>query len=79
MRVLRNEELVDTLLAETAGAPIAHPRRLTRDPGSPSGYRWTSGSGPDVQLTSGTRLMACVVTRTQRPLALVFPVLDSGR
>ncbi len=79
MRVLRNEQLVDTLLAETAGAPIAIRAELTRDPGSPSTYRWTSGRGPDVQLTSGTRLMAFVVTRTQRPLALVFPVLDSGR
>ena len=79
MRVLRNEQLVDTLLAETAGAPIAIRAELTRDPGSPSSYRWTSGRGPDVQLTSGTRLLAYVVTRTQRPLALVFPVLDSGR
>jgi HlyD family secretion protein len=79
MRVLRNEQLVDTLLAETAGAPIAIRAELVADPASPSHYRWTSGRGPDIQLTSGTRLIAFVVTRTQRPLALVFPMLDSGR
>jgi HlyD family secretion protein len=79
MRVLRNEQLVDTLLAETAGAPIAIRAELARDPDSPSSYRWTSGRGPDLQLSSGTRLTAFVVTRTQRPLALVFPMLDAGR
>jgi HlyD family secretion protein len=79
MRVLRNEQLVDALLAETAGAPIAIRAELATAPDSPSRYRWTSGRGPDVQLSSGTRLTAFVVTRTQRPLALVFPVLDSSR
>jgi HlyD family secretion protein len=79
MRILRNEQLVDALLAETAGAPIALRAQLVGDPGTPSRYRWTSGRGPDVQLTSGTRLTAFVVTRTQRPLALVFPMLDASR
>jgi HlyD family secretion protein len=78
MRVLHNEQLVEALLAETAGAPIAVRAELERAPGTPSGFRWTSGRGPDVQLTSGTRLGAYVVTRSQRPLALVFPILDSG-
>jgi HlyD family secretion protein len=79
MRILRNEQLVDTLLAETAGAPIAIRAELAPDTSSPSRYHWTSGRGPDVQLSSGTRLTAFVVTRTQRPLALVFPMLDAGR
>jgi HlyD family secretion protein len=79
MRILRNEQLVDTLLAETAGAPIAIRAELTPDPGTPSNYRWTSGRGPVLQLSSGTRLTAFVVTRTQRPIALVFPMLDGGR
>jgi HlyD family secretion protein len=78
MRVLRNDQLVDTLLAETAGAPIAIRAELSPAPGTPSGYKWTSGRGPDVQLTSGTRLTAYVVTRTQRPIALVFPILDTS-
>jgi len=78
MRVLHNGQLVDTLLGEMAGAPIAVRVELSPDPGTPSRYRWTSGRGPDLQLTGGTRLSANIVTRTQRPLALVFPILDTS-
>ncbi len=78
MRVLHNEQLVEALLAETSGAPIAVRAVLERDTASPSGYRWTSGRGPDLQLSSGTRFGAYIVTRSQRPLALVFPILDTG-
>jgi HlyD family secretion protein len=73
MRILHNEQLVDALLAEAAGAPIAVRATLDRDAGTPTGYRWTSGRGPDAQLTSGTRLGAYVVTHEERPVALVFP------
>jgi HlyD family secretion protein len=76
IQVLHNEELVDTLRLETAGAPVAVRARLRWDPSSPSGYRWTSGRGPDVQLSSGTRFAASIVTRSQRPLGLAFPLLD---
>ena len=79
MRVLRNEQLVETLLAETAGAPIAVRAELVARPAAPSGYRWSSGRGPDVAADQRHALLAYVVTRTQRPLALVFPMLDSGR
>ena len=78
IQVLQNEELVDTLRVETAGAPVAVRARLRWDPASPSGYRWTSGKGPDVQLSSGTRFAASVITRSQRPLGLVLPLLDRG-
>ncbi len=78
IQVLQNEELVDTLRLETAGAPVAVRARLRWDPASPSGYRWTSGRGPDIQLSSGTRFAASIVTRSQRPLGLVFPLLDRG-
>jgi HlyD family secretion protein len=78
IQVLQNEELVDTLRAENAGAPVAVRARLRWDPASPSGYRWTSGKGPDLQLSSGTRFAASIVTRSQRPLGLVFPLLDRG-
>jgi HlyD family secretion protein len=77
MRVLHNDQLVEALLAETAGAPIAVRATLERDPTTPTTYRWTSGRGPDLQLSSGTRFTAYVVTRSQRPLALVFPILDT--
>jgi HlyD family secretion protein len=79
MRVLRNEELVKSFLAETAGTPIAVRAEITKEASTPSGFRWSSGSGPDLVLTSGTRCVAHVTTRTQRPISLVLPVLDFGR
>jgi len=78
MRVLHNEQLVDAFLAETNGTPIGVRAELLLQPNTPSGYRWSSGNGPDVVLTSGTRCTGYVTTRTQRPLGLVFPAFESG-
>ena len=78
MGALRNEQLVDSFIQAAGGAPIAVRARLTVDKATPSGFRWSSGAGPGIVLTSGTRCNAAVITRTQRPIALVFPVLDNG-
>lgn len=75
---LRNEQLVDSFIQAAGGAPIAVRAELLTDPNTPSGYRWSSGKGPKVVLTSGTRCAGAVVTRSQRPIALVFPALDEG-
>jgi HlyD family secretion protein len=79
MRTLHNEQLVDAFLAETNGPPIGIRAELAPQPGTPSGYRWTSGAGPDVVLTSGTRCTGYVTTRTQRPIDLVFPAFEFGK
>ncbi|HEX4477837.1 MAG TPA: NHLP bacteriocin system secretion protein [Polyangiaceae bacterium] len=78
MHVLHNDQLVDAFLSDTAGTPIAVRAELRPAPNTPSGYKWSSGAGPDLILTSGTRCAAYVTTRTQRPIALVFPSLDYG-
>jgi HlyD family secretion protein len=77
MRVLHNEQLVDAFLQDTNGTPIAVRAELLTQPDTPSGYRWSSGKGPDLTLTSGTRTLAYVTTRMQRPIALVFPAFES--
>jgi HlyD family secretion protein len=79
MRVLHNEQLVDSFLTETNGTPIGVRAELIRQEGTPSGYKWSAGDGPDLVLTSGTRCVGYVTTRTQRPLELVFPALAIGR
>jgi HlyD family secretion protein len=79
MRVLHNEQLVDSFLGETNGTPIGVRAELVRDAGTPSGYRWSSGAGPDVVLSSGTRCVGYVTTRTQRPFELVFPAFSYGK
>jgi HlyD family secretion protein len=77
MRVLHNESLVDAFLAETGAAPLALRAKLERDERTPSGYRWSSGTGPDLVLSSGTRLDADITTSTQHPIALVFTILNA--
>jgi biotin carboxyl carrier protein len=78
MGALRNEQLVNLFIQSAGGAPIAVRAELVQDKSTPSGYRWSSGSGPTVTLTSGTQCAAAVITRTHRPIALVFPALDYG-
>jgi len=77
MRVLRNEQLVETFLVATAGAPIAVRAKLELDPSTKTGYRWSSGKGPDIDLTSGTRCDAHITTRSQRPIGLLFPTFET--
>ncbi len=77
MGALRNEQLVDSFIQAAGGAPIAVRAELITDKKTPSGYQWSSGKGPDVTLTSGTRCTGAVITHSQRPIALVFPALDS--
>jgi multidrug resistance efflux pump len=78
MGALRNEQLVDAFLQSAGGAPIAVRAQIIVDPATPSGFRWSSGMGPVVKLSSGTQCTAAVITRTHRPIALVFPALDYG-
>ena len=58
---LQNEELVDTLRTETAGAPVAIRAQVAE-----------RGSGA---LSAGMRFDASVIARSRRPLTLVFPQL----
>lgn len=78
MAALHNEQLVDGFIQAAGGAPIAVRVELLADPKTPSGFRWSSGAGPNVVLTSGVRCTASVITRSHRPIGLVFPALDDG-
>jgi hypothetical protein len=73
LRVLGSEELVEALGAE--GAVIEVRVLLRRDPQTASGYAWSSGRGPSVQLHSGTFCTAWVELSVQRPLSLLLPEL----
>lgn len=74
MNVLfRNEALVHDLTA--GGAAYAIGVELERDPSTPSGFRWTSRTGPDLSFGSGTMFDARVSLEEQRPIELVIPSL----
>ncbi|MFP5289359.1 MAG: NHLP bacteriocin system secretion protein [Thermoanaerobaculia bacterium] len=71
VRVLGNEALVERLMKE--GPPIQVNVALERDPSTPTGYRWSSSTGPSVEISSGTLASGSVVVRQERPIRLVIP------
>lgn len=71
--ILQNDELARTFSSK--GPPFAVRVRLTRDPSTVSGYRWTSEKGRKLALSSGTIMNASIVTERQAPITLVLPLL----
>jgi HlyD family secretion protein len=71
VRVLGNEALVERLMEE--GPPIQVNVDLERDPSTPTGYRWSSSTGPSVEISSGTLASGSVVIRQERPIYLIIP------
>ncbi len=73
MRSFQNEVLVKAL---TNDGPVTEVHvEMEKDPHTASGYRWSSPRGPSLLLSSGTICTAEVITRWQKPIALVLPTL----
>lgn len=61
----------------TRGGPVYEVAvQLNRDPNTPSGYQWSSGSGPPIRLSTGTMTTAQVVLGEQHPIGLILPVFN---
>jgi HlyD family secretion protein len=71
MLTLANEQLVREFLAD--GTPVEVRIQLEPDPSTPSGYRWSSSSGPPFAINSGALCQATITLSEQRPINLVFP------
>ena len=71
-RTFRNAAFAQYLLKECANMPVEVRILMSRDRNSPNGFRWTSGSGPDIRITAGTLCSASVVVEKDPPLELVF-------
>jgi HlyD family secretion protein len=69
--VLENQQLVSSFMEH--GPP--YEARIALEPvvGSVSGYRWSSGKGPPVRLSSGTTALADIAVRRQAPLSFLLP------
>lgn len=73
MRVLQNDQLVQSLLK---GGTVFEVRvDLVRDPATPSGFAWTSSTGPSQAIQSGSLGAALITVHRQRPIGLVVPAL----
>ena len=73
LRVLVNEELVSEFLGITGAGPIAVQVVLRRNPDTVSGFQWSSGRGPEVEINAGTLCDGLITVRKQRPIALLIP------
>ena len=72
-RMLRNDALVRQLSQD--GAPFLVQVALQRDRANPSGFAWTSSSGPPLKITAGTLVTAEITTERVTLLSLVMPAL----
>lgn len=72
MNVLHNDALVKAL--SSGGAPIEVRADLIPDPRTPSGYKWSSGNGPNLMIGSGTMCMGSIVVEQQKPINMVIPL-----
>jgi HlyD family secretion protein len=73
MRTVRNDNFVTALLAR--GPVYAARVRVTADPRTVSGLRWSNGRGPNLPVASGTPVHGLVTVKTRRPIELVIPAV----
>ena len=71
--VLQNDYLVQQFSA--AGPTLRVQARLIEAPGNPSGYAWSSSSGPATKISSGTVCSARIVLSEDPPITYAFPAL----
>lgn len=73
MRILKNRQLVDQLSGTEA--PFEVRVSLRRDSSTPTGYQWSSSSGPRVEINVGTLCVGDIITKRERPITLLIPAL----
>lgn len=70
MQFLQNEALVDLYLS--GGPKIGVYATLERDNTTASGYKWSSGKGPDAEINCATPCSATIVLKRVTPISLIF-------
>lgn len=72
-KVLGNSALVNQMI--NSGALIEVRVTLLRDGNNASGFEWSSSSGPDQKIESGTMCSGSVIYKNERPIQLLLPQL----
>jgi HlyD family secretion protein len=73
LQLIPDRRTVDLLTSQ--GSTFAVEVEIESDPATPSGYRWSTGRGPDLTMDTGMFCQARVITREQPPITLVVPAL----
>jgi HlyD family secretion protein len=71
-----NAELADALSKKREGL-IQVSAQLALDPTTPSGYQWSSSTGPTNKITPGTTTTVRVKIEERAPITFVLPILRS--
>jgi HlyD family secretion protein len=73
--ILHNDKLVEQFSQN--GSPVVIRADLISDPNTVSQLTWTTGSGPNFDIESGTMAKAAITVSTQAPVSLILPFLKS--
>jgi HlyD family secretion protein len=71
-----NDQLVQELLASSTKIEVH--AALEPNPKVPSGYSWSTSSGPPFQIDGGTRVTIAVVVARKPPISYVLPIFKSS-
>lgn len=73
-----NPEVVEGLVSKQKEGLIQVFSNLQPDSSTPSGYKWSSSTGPHLQISSGTTTIVRVKVEERAPITFVLPILRSG-
>ena len=76
VQVVGNSDLARELLGKTSKIEVRF--ELIGDKTTPSGYAWSSSSGPPFRIDSGTKLNAAVVVERRKPYSYVLPTIKGA-
>lgn len=76
-QIVGNPEVVEGLVAEKQAGLIQVFANLQPDNNTFSGYKWSSSSGPNLHISSGTTTIARVKIEERAPITYVIPLLRS--
>jgi HlyD family secretion protein len=72
-----NAEVVEGLISQQKDGLIQVFSELEIDSNTPSGYKWSSSTGPKLTVSSGTTTVARVKVEERAPITFVLPILRS--
>ena len=75
--VVGNPQIIAGLVPETQPVVIQVSANLKPDSETFSSYQWSSSSGPELKISSGTTTSARVKVEERSPISFVFPILRS--
>jgi multidrug efflux pump subunit AcrA (membrane-fusion protein) len=69
--IIVNQSLFQDLIGQ--GSKLEMRTTLQTDSSTPSGFKWSSSTGPPFKVLSGTRVSVSVVVEQRRPISKVLP------